>query len=508
MSLPRLLPESPIAFVLALAVSFAMTLVAWLLQAWLDPANIVMLFLLVVLLVARYAGRWPAVLVAFLSVALFDFFFVPPRFSFAVNDGQYVVTFIVMLATALITGTLTAGLRREADEAAGREARARALYEMGRELAGAMTLEQVLDIGRHFLRTAVGAEVRFLLLQSDESLRVVEIGSALKVEEHLAHMALSTLAPVECEPMAASGYAVLYVPLRAPTRPRGVLAVAPVGGDYDTFHKQRALVETAASLLAIAFERLHYVDAAQLAEVSAATERLRASLLSAISHDLRTPLTALHGMAETLVMTQGDQQRDLAAAVRDQAVRLSRMVSNLLDMARLQLGRVNLKKEWQPLEEVVGSSLKLLEYALADREIRLDLPKHLPLLEFDAVLIERVLCNLLENAAKYSPTGSPIQIAASIGNGLAKIQVSNAGAGFPAGREEAVFAVFERGEPEQSQAGVGLGLAICRSIVEVHGGSIRAINPPESGACVEFTLPVGTPPMVPEESELLEEMRS
>ena len=487
-------------------------LVAQGLQGWLDLANIVMVFLLAVLLVARYSGRGPAVLAAFLSVALFDFFFVPPQLSFSVSDAQYLITFVVMLAVALVTGQLTAGLKREAEVARAREARSVALYGMARELAGALTPEQVAEIGQGFLRQAVGVDGLLLLPDGNEALQPL-VGTApkaetLRAEAHLALIAYRQETPVECDPMADGGFAIAYFPLRAPTRPRGVLAVAPLDGNPETVRHQSPLLETTASLLAIALERLHYADAARTAEVEATGERLRSSLLSALSHDVRTPLTALRGTAETLALAGPAQQRELAEAVRDQAVRLSRMVSNLLDMARLQAGKVVLRKEWQAMDEVVGSSLKLLEGLLAGREIRLDLAAPMPLVEFDAVLLERVLCNLLENAAKYSPAGSVIAIAVHPEGDRLWVRVTDQGRGFPPGKEESVFALFERGVPESLREGVGLGLAICRGIVEAHGGRIQACNPPQGGAEVSFWLPLGQPPALAEEPEFVEEQRS
>ena len=333
----------------ALAACLLVALLAIPLRGWLDSANIVMLFLLAVLLIARWLGSGPAVLSAFVCVGLFDFFFVPPHLSFKVEDTQYLVTFAVMLVTALITGALTASAQREADTALSREQRSNALYGMARDLAGAIAVEQVIEIARRFLRDAVGADCLLLLPDAEENLQTFPTNSPFRAEIHLAHMAMQQEAPVECALISSGGYALSYFSLRAPTRTRGVLAVAPLQGDLNLIREQRVLIETAASLVAIALERLHYVEAAQRAEISASAERLRASLFSALSHDLRTPLTALRGTAETLALTCSDSQHELAEAVRDQAVRMSHMVGNLLDMARFQAGKVVLRKEWQVL---------------------------------------------------------------------------------------------------------------------------------------------------------------
>jgi two-component system sensor histidine kinase KdpD len=227
------------------------------------------------------------------------------------------------------------------------------------------------------------------------------------------------------------------------------------------------------------------------------SERLRNSLLAAISHDLRTPLAALVGMAESLAMTQpqpSGAQREMVAAMREAALRMNSQVNNLLDMARLQSGQVQLNRQWQPLEEVVGSALKAMAGALGPRHVRVSLPEDLPLVNIDAVLIERVLCNLLENAAKYTPPGSPIEIGATASSERVMVTIDDHGPGLPKGREVAIFQLFERGRKESAMPGVGLGLAICRAIVEAHGGTIRGETRPQGGARFTFELPRGIPP--------------
>ena len=474
------------------------------LAAVLDPANIVMLFLLTVLLVAVRFGLRPALLAAVLNVALFDFFFVPPRFSFAVRDGQYLVTFAVMLTVAVITGRLTAGLRRQADDSAAAEERARALSEMARDLSGALTLEQVADITRAFLSRQFDARAD-LLLADDGQLRPLAGGKGppLHVEPRLATIAYEQGKPVECSQLASGGYAALYLPLQAPTRVRGVVAVAPAGdAPPEALFARRPQLETVALLIAIAIERIHYVDVAQRTQMQIVAERLRSSILSALSHDLRTPLTVLVGLADSLAVTRSPLDgatRETAGAIRDQAGRLAGLVANLLDMARLHAGEVTLQKEWQPIEEVIGASIKLLGHALAEHRVQVTLAANLPLVAFDAVLIERVFCNLLENAAKHSPAGSPIEIGVRAADGWLCVDVDDHGPGFPAAAS-AMFDMFVRGESESSRPGVGLGLAICRAIVEAHGGTIAAANRPQGGARVTFTLPLGEPPAVEDET--------
>lgn len=488
-------------FGLAILAIAAVTLAATPLLGHLDLANIVMLFLLAVLGVAVHLGRGPALLAAFLAVGAFDFFFVPPRFSMTVNDGQYLITFAVMLAAALLTAELAAGLSRQAEEAVRREAVAQALYEMARDLAGAPTLDEVTTITRRFAAAAIGARVVLLLPDQDRTLQPHPAAPEFAIESHLACMAYASTRPAECDSLAPDGYATAYFPLRAPSGMRGVAAVAPVGAGTSDLRAHQPLLEAMASLIAIALERVHYVEAAQASQIDAAGERFRSSVLSALSHDLRTPLTALVGMADALVRTRPDppaEVRETAIAVRDQAHRLAGLVANLLDMAKLQSGKVTLKKEWQSLEEIVGAAINLLGPALAGHPVTTALTPALPLVEFDAVLIERVLGNLLENAAKYSPPGTPIEISATLDAGLFRVCVGDRGPGFPADCPDP-FAPFVRGRSESSQPGVGLGLSICRAIVEAHGGTIEIERSGETGGRVVFTLPAGTPPPIEDE---------
>ncbi|MBK9326398.1 MAG: hypothetical protein IPN00_08710, partial [Hydrogenophilales bacterium] len=282
------------------------------------------------------------------------------------------------------------------------------------------------------------------------------------------------------------GEAVLYLPLKAPMRTRGVLEVAM---DAETLHRERPLLDTVASLAALTLERLHYVEVAQATEVRMASERLRASILSSLSHDLRTPLTALVGLADTLAFPADmpEQHRETARALRNQALRLSGMVTNLLDLARLSAGGVTPRKDWHSLEEVIGSAIQWLGSALDAHPIAVELPADMPLLEFDPLLLERVLGNLLDNAVKYSPPGRPITIAARLLEQRAEVEVRDGGPGYPP--HAALAEAFSRGEAESAQPGVGLGLAICKVIVEAHGGALTLDNPPEGGARARFTCP-------------------
>lgn len=483
-------------YLLALALCALTAAVALPLRGWLDQANTVMLFLLAVFVAAVRLGRGPAVLTAFLGVALFDVFFVPPHLSFTVADAQYLVTFAVMLAVGLITTHLTAQLAERREEAQARERETRMLYELARDLGAALAVEQAAATVGTFLR-ALGMDATLVIDRGSGGREdFAQFGRPLDAEQlRQAGSAYRGGIPL------AGDAGTIFLPFAGATRLRGVLAAAPAPASRAA-PAPLPLLNAVASLAGIAIERLHYAEVAQKSELDAQTEKLRSSLLSSISHDLRTPLTSVVGLADSLAEAQAGlpaAAAETAAIIRDQAHAMHRMVANLLEMARLRSGRVILNLQWQPLDEIVGSSLRLLDEALARRRLVIDLPDDLPLVRFDAVLMERVLCNLLENAVKYSGEGATVALSARAGNGALAVEVCNDGGGFPPELVERVFEPFERGAPEPAVPGTGIGLAVCRAILAAHGGTIRAENRP-GRACVLLTLPLGTPPVLEEEA--------
>jgi two-component system, OmpR family, sensor histidine kinase KdpD len=476
----------------------ATTGVAAFLLHYFDLANIAMVFLLTVVIVAARWGRGPAVFAAVVNVLAFDFFFVPPRFSFAVSDIQYLLTFVVMLAVGLITGQLTAGVRYQARVAGHREERARTLYEFSRDLSGLLTREQVIETAEAFMARTFRATVSVLV--PDEQGRLTSPtsrGMRNPLDTAAAQWSYDRgeLAGAGTDTLAANDF--LFIPLKAPMRTRGVLAIRPERSRDLMVPEQRRQYETFAALAAIALERVHYVDVARDALVKIESERLRNSLLSALSHDLRTPLAALLGLSESLSLTQpplSAEQADIAKTLGEETKRLIALVNNLLDMARIQSGEVRLDLQWHPLEEVVGSALAAIRSALGDRPVSVDLAADLPLVHIDAVLIERVFVNLLENISKYTPPGTPVTISATATGATLEVSVADEGPGIAKGREEIMFEKFIRGDSESATPGVGLGLAICRAIVEAHKGRIYAEAGRAKGARFVFTLPLGTPP--------------
>ncbi|MBY4868734.1 sensor histidine kinase KdpD [Burkholderia sp. Bp9017] len=519
----------PRHYAYAAAICAAITVIASVVAERLDLTNLVMLYLLGVVFSAVRLGRGPGVLQSFLSVAAFDFFFVPPRMSFSVSDTQYLLTFFGMLLTSLVISHLTSTLTRQASIAQRRERRTGAIYAMARELGAALTIEQIVEIGSRHVGEVFRARVAFLLPDSADQVRqkledpdaaVTLTGTELDCD--VGQWVYDQQKPAGRGTDTLPAAAALYLPLKAPMRTRGVLAVASREPRELEVPEQQRMLDAFAAQIALALERVHYVEIARDALVSMESERLRNSLLSAISHDLRTPLTTIVGFSSMLAnaraaapRTQTDdataersaqREGELVDAIHDEALRMTGIVTNLLDMARLQAGSLQLKRQWSLLEETVGAALAACKRVLAHHPARVSLPADLPLLRMDAVLMERLFTNLFENAAKYTPSGAPLDIGAECvtddGQPFVRVHVDDHGPGLPAGMETRIFDKFTRGEKESATPGIGLGLAICRAIVEAHGGRIGALNRtgPDgrvTGARFWFTLPVDTPPAVP-----------
>ncbi|HHL4080849.1 DUF4118 domain-containing protein [Burkholderia sp. A2] len=517
----------PRHYAYAAAICAAITGVASVVSGRLDLTNLVMLYLLGVVFSAVRLGRGPGVLQSFLSVAAFDFFFVPPRMSFSVSDTQYLLTFFGMLLTSLVISHLTSTLTRQASIAQRRERRTGAIYAMARELGAALTTEQIVEIGSRHVGEVFRARVAFLLPDSADQVRqkIEEPDAAVtltgaELDSDVGQWVYDQQKPAGRGTDTLPATAALYLPLKAPMRTRGVLAVASREPRELEVPEQQRMLDAFAAQIALALERVHYVEIARDALVNMESERLRNSLLSAISHDLRTPLTTIVGFSSMLANGRaaaqaGDaaaagrlaqREGELVDAIHDEALRMTGIVTNLLDMARLQAGSLQLKRQWSLLEETVGAALAACRRVLARHPVRVALPADLPLLQMDAVLMERLFTNLFENAAKYTPPDTSLDIGAERvtddGQPFVRVHVDDHGPGLPAGMEVRIFDKFTRGEKESATPGIGLGLAICRAIVEAHGGKIGALNrtAPDgrvTGARFWFTLPVDTPPAAP-----------
>jgi two-component system sensor histidine kinase KdpD len=468
----------------------------------LDLANIVMIFLLVVVLISLQLGRRCAVFSAVLNVLLFDILFVPPRFSLAVEDGQYLITFAVMLTTALIIGHLTASLKKNETLALSREKRTRDLYELASQLAGALQVPQVQTLTQTFLAQQFGAQCMLIVTHDDFILPEAQFPEAqFFIETHMATAALQGGKTVHSSAVDKSGWASIYLPLKASMRNRGVLAVSLPAQSKHIDKEDIAFMEAMSALIAVTIERLHYVEVAKDAELDVEQERLRASILSALSHDLRTPLTVMIGLADSIQLIKPPASKatlDIAHEIQGQAKRLANHVSNLLDLARLNEGEIKLRKEWHSVQEIMGASIQYLGGALANHKVDIHLSQDLPLIQIDAVLIERVFSNLLENAAKFSTPNSSITVNGHIESDELIVEFHNDGPGFDPHTIESLFLPFSRGNPSQSQ-GFGLGLSICKIVMESHGGKIQALavdHDQPSGAIVRLTFKAGTQPVM------------
>lgn len=492
----------------ALAVVGGCTVIAELMHRRFDLSNLTMVYLVGVVVSAIAFGRGPAIFASMLSVAAFNFVFVPPRFTFHVADPQFLVTFAVLLLVAVVIATLTARLREQLDHARQRELRAAALYRLSHDLVARSTADEVAQAAVSRIAEIMDAPVVLLTPDADGRLRPAPTSSGDPGSDLPAWLdpAAARWAHENGE-LSGPGTAVLpdargvFAALRGPTQGLGVLAVEARDPlrfhDLERVHLLRAL----ASQTALALERCRLAGEAEAARTQAEAERTRSALLSAVSHDLRTPLAAITGAASGLRdAPEGLSEatrRDLADTIVTEGQRLNRLIGNLLEMTRLESGAVRARKDWHSLEEVVGAALGRLEDALGDRPIRLALPDDLPLVPLDDVLFEQVVFNLVENADKYAPAGTPIDIAAAIEGSALRFEVADRGPGLAAGEERRVFEKFFRGAAGAGRSGVGLGLAVCRGMIEAHGGTITAANRPEGGAILTVRLPLGgAPPVV------------
>ncbi len=487
------------SYIAAAAVVGAATAVASAARAALHVPDVEMLFLLAVTIVAVTSTRGPSIFAAALSVAAYDFFFVAPAFTFEVEDARYVLTFAMMLGIGIVISNLTARLREQERAAVARERRTSALYDASRGLAGALDAPAVAAVCAGIAKDVVGGAIVLLGLTAPDALEPL---ASAPPETTLSDAELEVARWTLIHGSAAGGgagpfahAAVVCLPLRATVDVAAVLAVRLPPGDC-LRAEHRDFLEALCRQGAVALERVRLAAEARAAALRAEAERLRSALLSAVSHDLRTPLASITGAATTLrdggALDDGTR-RELIDAICEEAERLERLVRNLLDMTRLESGAVELRRAWVPVEEVVGGALTRLDRHLAGRRVTTRCAKDLPLVYVDPVLLEQLFVNLVENATKYTPPGSPIEITARLEGDRVGIDVADRGPGIAAGMEERVFERFQRGAPG-GVPGVGLGLAISRAIAEAHGGALEARNRRSGGARFQVSLPAMGPP--------------
>jgi two-component system sensor histidine kinase KdpD len=487
-----------IGYLWAIAVTVLSTLVGQVVFGRVELANLVMVYLLGVVFIATRFGRGPSVLASVLGVGSLDFLFVEPYYSFSVADSQFLITLVAMLVVGAVISNLMVNVRSQAKVAAHRERRAAMLYAMSKDLAASQTEEDIVRTAVRHLHSEFSSRNVILFPNKDgrivypgqkgltESLHAADLSVAQWVFDHneMAGQGTNTL----------PGAAAIYFPFHNEDKALGVLALLPVNLRRVFLPEQQKLLETFLRLIGQAVARIRFAEQARVTHSQIEAERLRNSLLSAISHDLRTPLATIIGSASTLVEDQGQLQLqdklDLSRAIVDEAERMSRLVNNILDMARLDAGALDLNKQWHPLEEIIGTVLTIEQKQLQGRSIKVKLPPGIPMVFVDSVMIEQVLINLLENAARYTPAGSGLEITAETSEQTVSIAVTDHGPGIPPGQEERLFEKFYQTRHEAAQSGVGLGLAICRAIIEVHGGKIYAHNRSGGGAEFVFVLPL------------------
>ncbi len=492
----------------AVALAVLSTLLAFVMFPHLDTVNLVMVYLLGVTVAGLRLGRGPSVLTSVLSVASFDFFFVPPRFNFAVSDAQYLITFGVMLLISLVIATLMASVRQQTRVSGARERRTALLYAMSRELATTRGAANMCRVAVRHVAEVFRCQAVVLLPDAsgrlhfpteppgETSLRGADLAVAQWVADHGRQAGLGT----DTLPAAAA----LYVPLGDAHRPLGVLAVLPENRRRVMLPEQHHLLETFAGQTGLALERALLAEQAETARILAEGESLRNTLLASISHDLRTPLAVMAGAGSTLAEHGASldeaTRATLARSIETKAREMSDLISNVLDLTRFESGQIRLRNDWQTLDELVESALRRLEEPLSRYHVELRLPPDLPPVYVDANLITQVFTNLLDNIVKYTPPGTHIQIAAAVddgGRGLpgskVRVTVDDDGPGLPAGDPARLFEKFQRGSGEGTIVGVGLGLAICRAIIRAHGGEIEAQARSGGGARIQLTLPTVQP---------------
>lgn len=494
-----------------MGVVLAAALVALPVRALVNTIDVAMWLLLAVVIVAARSSRGPALLASALAIVTFDVMFVPPYYRLTVDDTDYLFSFGVMLAVATLMSGLTTRIRQQAVEAATREHEARARADLNQALTVAESPAAVIEVVRARLSELLGAPGRILPVPpvseaaapawpDDPLLRDTETRLAATWTIHHGEAAgWGTRHGGEAE--------ALVLPLRTTQGTTAVL-LFPAGPQPPPSEERLRLAGVLLEQGCLALDRAMMAERHEAARLAVEAEQLRTALLSALSHDLRTPLASIEGAASSLLeddaVLQAADRRELAEGILSESRRMHRLVANLLDMVRVETGSLAVQPTWQPLEEALGVALLRLEERLADREVTTDLTPDLPLVPIDEILIEQVFINLLDNTLRHTPPGTPITIAARRDEQHVMVEILDRGPGIPAGEEGLVFGKFYQvrsADHPSPTGGAGLGLAICRGIVHAHGGRIWVENRPGGGAAFRFTLPVtGAPSREPAEA--------
>lgn len=493
---PTRRPHQPRNYLWALGAVVASSLLCWLGQTWISLADQAMVYLLGVLIVASRLPRRPSLVAAVASVAALDFLFVPPQFTFKVEDAGYLLTFAVMLVVALLVSTFTVRLREQAEDARERERRTAALWAMGRQFVIETGVAEIARVAVGHVTELLGVEA--IVLIADRAGNLTPCGGAEFAlarddqEMAVARWAFQNGRLAGHGTDTLPGSEALFIPLVGSSGHLGAFGIALGKRAEPPTPSQWQIVETFVAQTALALERALLVERAAAARVTVETERTRSALLSAVSHDVRTPLASIAGAASALSTTElaPEARAELLATIREEAQRLTRLIGDLLDLTRLESGDLTVKKEPYPLEEVVDSAVQRLASALAGRTLERLQPDEVLVAPVDPVLLEQVLLNLLENALKYTPPGSPLEVRLARHDGTAWIEVADRGPGLPPGEEQRVFERFYRAADSHRARGTGLGLTVCAAIVRAHRGRIEAENRPGGGALFRVVLPL------------------
>ena len=451
----------------------AATLAAFPLRDHFNAINLVMFYIAAVVVVAARAGTGPSILASVIGVSAFNFFFTEPYYTFDVYDTSYVFTFIVMLITSLIVGSLASRLREQAIIAHKREVEAKVLYALAGQLANVQGKHSIVSVAERHLAARFGGSIQLFLPDGRNLPRDLKEQSAVK-------WALEHGEPAGPGTNTYPGAEGFYLPLIAEKQTVGALGILSGGKEIP-----RPALEAHAALIASALLRARKARQAEEAQVESETEKTRNLMLRSISHDLRTPLASIRGNIEAALATSAlpPQASDLLASARHQSEQLTHMLTNLLDLTRLETG-ITLNRQPYYIDEVIGAALETIRPQLKDRIIKTTLASDLPLVAIDGLLIQQVMLNLLENAIRHTADKGTIMISAFASNTL-EISVSDNGSGIAPGEESRIFEKFYHGDTGTT----GLGLAICKGIVSAHGGLIEASRNPAGGLTIRFTLP-------------------
>jgi two-component system sensor histidine kinase KdpD len=513
-------PASPVASALLTAAVFVIASALMLpARGHLNVLNISLIYLMLIVLIALFADRWSSAAAAVMAFLLFDVLFIEPHYTLTIARADHVLALFVFLGIAVVVSQLIYQVRQRTLEALRHGRRMETLYELSQALIADIDLDSLLagivervvsvfgvrscamvmlDDHRPVIRASHGLapdladpDEQALLLWAVEQRQPAGVGST--AGRVLAPRGTRTpgRAPLR---LRQRRQPVLYVPIAVAGRTLGVLRLAdPIGGTGFS-SDDRQLLATFANQAALAIERIRLGDEATKAAVLARSDELKSALLSAVSHDLRTPLASIKASATSLLQDDvhwtKEDERDLLQAIDEESDRLARIVGNLLDLSRIEGGVLRPQRDWNEVAEVVADAAGRLRPTLPDREIRVTVEPDLPPVRFDYVEIGQVLVNLLENAAKYSSPGQPIDVSAARAGQMVVISVADRGRGIPPGEEERIFDKFYRLENRRGVSGAGIGLSICKGIAEAHGGRIWVEQRDGGGSVFRFTLPI------------------